>query len=91
MIEVNGRFYEEREKPQSKPISRSMAAIMAMAAAMPYINYYEPGQSTYSRPFPNVNIIEEFGKIERKESKLPKAERDMVVRAFNNKFKQAEK
>ena len=87
MIEVNGVKYERiiHEKKESKPMSKTLAAAMMMT--LPYTMYDGLGGSNYNRPLPNVDIVEEFGLIEQKKSKLSRWERDQVVRIFNNNYK----
>lgn len=69
-------------------MSKTLAA--AMMVSLPYIMYDGLGGSGYNRPLPDVDLVEEFGLIEQKKSKLSRWERDQVVRMFNQNYKKVD-
>lgn len=81
IIEINGVQYSKIEK--DKPKTGKKSQMLAMAAMM----YGGMFGSSYEPERPNVNIIEEFEKIQNKKSTLPKSQRDWVVNQFNRNYK----
>lgn len=84
VIEVNGQKYIVRQtaQPQKRKYSKYLAAALAMGATMTYLD----------RPFkprrrPTVDIVQEYGRIQRKESKLSRNDRDWVCRIFEENYK----
>jgi hypothetical protein len=82
-FELNGKLYVKKE--QSRPIfSRKMGMLMAMAQISSGLMY--GGSNEPERP--KVNLIEEYGLIEQKKSKLSKSQRDWVVSQFKKYYQE---
>jgi len=87
-VEVNGVKYESIER-QGPKMSKSVASVMMMAQAM---GGGLPGLGMgkqYNGP-QGVNIVEEYGLIQKKESRLSRREREWVVWKFESTFKKIE-
>lgn len=89
MIEINGQMYRPIPEKQVKNVAGRMNILSYLIAMTdmatmydtpPYLN--EPKKL----PPPRINIIEEYGLIQLKKSKLSKRERDWVVGQFESKF-----
>lgn len=81
IITVNGVNYTRRVREEKLP-RKEMSPVMAMMVSM---SAY--GQtSAYKRPRPVVDIAEEFGRIQRKESKLSRNDRQWVENQFNYEY-----
>jgi len=80
VFEINGERYSEIEHPTSRRTPK-MLMMASMMMAMSGI-----GGSNYSRPMPQVNLVEEYKLILEKKSKLSRWERDMVVSQFKRKY-----
>jgi hypothetical protein len=79
---VNGVAY----KPIPRATSKGFSKIASMAMALGAMGGYGFG-SGYSRNLPdNVDIIQEFSRIQHKKSSLSRWERDEVVRIFYRNF-----
>jgi hypothetical protein len=89
---LNGVKYAPIKTEQRKHnhVSSKLGVIMAMGSMiyMPYMNdLYDYGESQYQRKLPDgTDIIKEYGLIQKKQSKLSKWERDMVVRIFEKNY-----
>lgn len=89
MIEVNGIKYESRKSDNSKK-PKHLSKMMLVAQMLGGFSQY--GSSDYTRELPSgINLIDEYGKIQRKESKLSRWERDKIVRMFEKKYKSVTK
>ena len=85
LIEIEGKFYEEKPQNQGKGISKKTLGLIALAQTMHNISF---GGSSYNRERPSVNIIEEFRLIQQKKSKLNRSDRDWVERMFYKNYKE---
>jgi hypothetical protein len=91
-FDLNGVKYApiKTEQRKHKHVSSKLGGIMAMASMiyMPYMNdLYGYGESRYERKLPDgTDIVKEYGLIQKKQSKLSKWERDMVVRIFERNY-----
>ena len=84
IVEVNGVQYSQNEQPERKRgMSSKMMAILAMEMAM---GAYMGMGGGYTRKRPNVDIVEEYGLIQQKKSKLSKNDRDWVVYTFERNY-----
>ena len=87
-IEIDGIRYQKKEKPQSKRghgrMSPRLMGILLMAEMAMPSNYY--GVSRKKRELPDVNLIEEYGLIQQKKSKLSRSQRELVVHVFKENF-----
>jgi hypothetical protein len=54
LIEIEGKFYEEKPQNQGKGISKKTLGLIALAQTMHNISF---GGSSYNRERPSVNII----------------------------------
>jgi hypothetical protein len=82
----------EKEQRKHKHVSSKLGGIMAMGSMvyMPYMNDLY-GESKYERKLPDgIDIVKEYGLIEKKKSKLSKWERDMVVIIFQKNYHRVE-
>lgn len=78
-IFVNGIGYYRKETPISNRLGKISSMINMLC------------EGSYKRSIPQgINIIEEFGKIELKQSKLSKWERERVKSIFLNNFTKQE-
>lgn len=75
---INGIEYEERPRPSHKSMS-TLAPYLAMMLLM--------GGNVRSSSNEPYNVIEEFDRIQKKQSKLSRSEREQVVREFNKRYK----
>lgn len=82
-IEINGTKYQKRETTAPKSSGRLNSI---MAATMMMGGMYNLGNS-YSRPNPNVDLVEEYKLVQEKKSKLGKRDREWVIWAFNKTYK----
>lgn len=87
-FEIEGKTYQKIVHEQKKGYSGKNASwLLASMAMMAYTPIYN-GSSDYTRKLPNnIDIIEEFKLIQKKQSKLSKWERNEVERIFYNNFK----
>jgi hypothetical protein len=91
-FDLNGVKYApiKTEQRKHKHVSSKLGGIMAMASMiyMPYMNdLYGYGESRYEHKLPDgTDIVKEYGLIQKKQSKLSKWERDMVVRIFEKNY-----
>jgi hypothetical protein len=91
-FDLNGVKYApiKTEQRKHKHVSSKLGGIMAMASMiyMPYMNdLYAYGESRYERKLPDgTDIVKVYGLIQKKQSKLSKWERDMVVRIFEKNY-----
>lgn len=77
-FELNGVRYEPIKTEQK--YNKAIGSIM--------IPIYEYGESQYERKLPEgTDIVKEYGLIQNKQSKLPKWERDVVVKKFEETYK----
>lgn len=86
IITVNGVDYVEREvnTKHNASMSKYVSAMLGIyALSMTFNNQFKNSKGEA----PNVNIIEEFKLIQKKESNLSRSEREWVIRQFNKKFK----
>lgn len=78
------------EQRKHKYYSAKMGRFLAAASMlyMPYMNdLYGYGESRYERKLSEgTDIVKEYGLIQKKQSKLSKWERDMVVRIFEKNY-----
>lgn len=80
MFTINGVQYKRIVK-EYKKVDPKVIELMAIADA------YGGGCISRLLPkVPNCDILEEYGLIERKESKLSSVDRKAVVRIFKSKF-----
>ena len=86
-ILINDTLYEEVPRPEKKR-SSDMKAIAYMMAATLTATY--GGGSGSKGQKPQVNIVEEFDLIQRKQSKLSRNDRDWVVYQFNRMYRKVE-
>ncbi len=88
MFELNGAKYApiKIESREHKPHLSKLMGILSRTS-MIYTPYLNCGGSQYNRELPNdTDIIKEYGLIQKKQSKLSKWERDMVVRIFERNY-----
>ena len=86
LIEIEGKFYQEKSKNQAtKAVSQKTLGLIALAQTMHNMSF---GGSNYSRQRPSVNLIEEFRLIQQKKSKLSRSDRDWVERMFHKNYKE---
>lgn len=92
-FEINGNIYQEIPKEVSVKNKHSGSKMMSMLYpyAMLASMMYGGNQSQKAPKEVVCNIIEEFGLIELKKSKLSKSDRDWVVWKFNRHFKKVDK
>ncbi len=84
IVEINGIQYSQNEQPERKSrTSSKMMAILAMGMAMGGDMGMGGG---YTRKRPSVDIVEEYGLIQQKKSKLSKNYRDWVVWTFERNY-----
>lgn len=84
IVEVNGVQYSQNEQPERKRgVSSKMMTILAMGMAMGGDMGMGGG---YTRKRPKVDIVEEYGLIQQKKSKLSKNDRDWVVYTFEQNY-----
>lgn len=82
IIEINGQRYrqvERRQPPKRASVIRAMASVLALTGEMGF-------GGTYRRKRPQVDIVQEYGRIQRKESKLSRNDRDWVCQVFKENF-----
>lgn len=77
-VEVNGELYEYTP-PEEPKAPRLPALLMAMASM------YE-GAMVRERKRPDVNIVDEFARIQRKQSNLSRNDREWVKFQFNRHY-----
>jgi hypothetical protein len=81
---LNGVKYAPIKTEQSKHMSSKLGGIMSIASMNDLHGY---GESQYQRKLPDgTDIVKEYGLIQKKQSKLSKWERDMVVRIFEKNY-----
>lgn len=85
IVEVGGVQYQSVEA--RKQTGAGMKSLLLMTAALSLASI---GGGGYSKPAPNVNIVEEYKLILQKKSKLSKRDRDWVVYQFHRRFKKIE-
>lgn len=84
ILEINGVKYLKNEEPERKlGMSSKMTTLLAMGIAMCGDIGFGGG---YTRKRPNVDIVEEYGLIQQKKSKLSKNDRDWVVYNFESNY-----
>jgi len=83
-IEVNGVLYEPVPKKTSDHSSKMVKMLMASAMMSSYLM----GGRDHKKPTPDVNIIDEFGLIQNKKSKLSRSEREWVVYQFHKNYRE---
>lgn len=86
MFELNGKKYEAIEKPNKPSNKIALAAALMESMSTPYYAFDRPQHDPI--PLPNIDLIEEYGKIERKESKLSANHRAIVVHRFEKTYRQ---
>lgn len=86
-FEINGVKYSKKQNEEKKPMP-SGAMKIAMIGMM--LGGMDALGSTYQKERPNVNIIQEYAKIQRKESNLSRNDRDWVVRVFERNYEKIE-
>lgn len=84
-IEVNGIKYQ---KIEHKPVRTSKASskLLMMALMFGGLGLYNSGIK--KTQLPDINIVNEYGLIQRKKSNLSSKERDSVVYQFERQYKQ---
>lgn len=80
-IDINGTTYKPKKQPKQ---SAKMSKLMLMALMFGGLD-----SGLKSRKRPQVDIIEEFKLIQKKESKLSRNDRDWVVFQFHKRFEPA--
>lgn len=87
-IEINGKFYVEKIRPERKRGYKPPAVIMA-AMAITRAQMFTEDRFIRSSTLPwGTDIAKEYGLIELKQSKLSRRQRDEVVAIFNQKYEQ---
>lgn len=86
MIEINGKYYEPKEREGPSKSSKSLLRIAALAAMMG--PYGVGGANSYERKRPSVDIPSEYAKILEKKSDLSRADRDWVVYMFKEHYRE---
>ena len=90
-FELNGERYApiEINKAKNSSTSRKMLNILGMSSMMmPYVDFVGMGSVSRTRELPKgIDIIVEYGLIQKKQSTLSRWEREMVVSIFESKFK----
>lgn len=84
-MEINGIKYEEIPQKKPRPMSKTLASIMAMSSAFEYMNPY--ASRTKRHTVQVDNLEKEFELIQLKQSKLSRNERDAVEAAFYRKYR----
>ena len=94
LVVVNGVSYTEIPKPMKKSKDNTkMGAMFEMYAQLVLDGTLPSGMDLsgfkkYERTLPShVNVVEEFGLVQLKQSKLCRWDRDEVERIFNKNFK----
>lgn len=86
-FEINGIKYQKKPEPPQRSHRRlpPMLMGMMMMAEMAYAPYM--GERIRKKEsHPKVNIIEEYGLIQQKKSKLSRSQREWVVHTFEKNF-----
>lgn len=83
IVEINGVKYSKNEQPEKK---RGMSSKMMTILAMGMVMGGGMGMRGYTRKRPSVDIVEEYGLIQQKKSKLSKNDRDWVVYTFERNY-----
>lgn len=83
---INGIEYEKIERQPPKQKGRTLNKWLMMASMF---SYFDPnvGPPRRTKQPPVDDIVKEFELIQLKQSKLSRADRDLVVRAFNQNYK----
>ena len=81
-IEINGIEYQKIEKRETR--SSEMAGYLVAMASMFGGSI---GSGSKPRERPTVNLIEEYGLIQKKKSKLSRNNRDWVIYQFERQYK----
>jgi hypothetical protein len=84
VIEINGRFYQEREQPTPKGGSVALAAFMAVASIYGGLKFGASNLNSYQAS------IQEYQRILKKESKLSSNARKAVVLWFTRNYVEVE-
>lgn len=85
-LEIEGQLYEERPQEEGPKMPRGLSKFVMAAMMLGGMSGMGMGGG-HSRPFPKCNLEEEFKLIQQKKSKLSRADRNMVERAFHNKYR----
>lgn len=87
-IVINGNGWNEKPKKQMSGRMSSLISMLASFQCFDSSMYYG---NSYNRSLPKgINIIQEYGLIELKQSKLLKWERDAVILLFERNFERAD-
>ena len=86
MIIVNGIEYEKIEIERGRQSGKTLSKLLMMSAAF---QYFDPrvGSPRNAKQPPVSDIVKEFELIQLKQSKLSRADRDLVVSIFNRNYK----
>lgn len=85
---INGIGWNEKPKKQ---ISGRMSSLISMLASFECFDSSMYYGNSYNRSLPKgINVIQEYGLIELKQSKLSKWERDAVKLLFERTFERAD-
>jgi hypothetical protein len=84
IIEINGIKYKKKPQKPIRPMSPMMMSLMLMAemSYSPYMGVSQSKKENHS----GINIVEEYGLIQQKKSKLSRKEREWVVYKFERDF-----
>jgi hypothetical protein len=84
MIEIDGIQYQPRQTTIKKRSAGRLSTIMAATMVMTE-NYYGM-ESSYQRQRPNVDIVEEYKLILKRESTLSRNDREWVMYQFEQLY-----
>ena len=79
-IIINGIKYREKEQPEKKPVSKTMAALMMMAGMFDYPT------PTKRKDTHNIDIVKEYELIKQKKSYLSASQRRWVISQFEKYY-----
>ena len=91
-IEINGLIYESKkiDVKETDKVSKMSTMLLGIASYM-FIGQGHLGSSKMQKSTePKVNLIDEFGLIQNKQSKLSRKDRNWVIFQFNRNFKLVE-
>lgn len=85
-VTIDGINYQVRPKKPTKPVSQSIQKLLAMGAVYGLVAQGNVGgRNDYSEPDFEY-YAKEYELIKLKQSKLPRAKREYIVKRFNQLF-----
>ncbi len=86
-VEINGIKYKQKQHPKQKPMGKTMSSWLMMA------NVFAMTDPLFKKPkqMPSIDIVKEYGLIQRKKSNLSANQRKWVVWQFTENFEKISK